>query len=81
MLEKMKRWSSARKSRYLAYLMIALYCIACQVLIWHGREPNNVLTGAWTTFWGGSVATGALVSRNRVKKMAEMPTIEEEDDE
>ena len=78
MLEKMKRWSSARKSRYLAYLMIVLYCIACQVLIWHGRELNNVLTGAWTTFWGGSVATGTLISKSRVKKMVEMTPIEEE---
>ena len=78
MLEKMKRWSSARKSRYLAYLMIVLYCIACQILIWHGREPNDVLTGAWTTFWGGSVATGTLVSRNRVKKIADMLSNEEE---
>ena len=77
MLEKMKRWSSARKSRYLAYLMIVLYCIACQILIWHGREPNNVLTGAWTTFWGGSVATGTLISKNRVKKMVEITPIEE----
>ena len=78
MLEKMKRWSSARKSRYLAYMMIVLYCIACQVLIWHGGEPNNVLTGAWTTFWGGSVATGALVSRNRAKNTANMLSNEEE---
>ena len=78
MLEKMKRWSSARKSRYLAYIMIVLYCIACQILIWHGREPNNVLTGAWATFWGGSVATGTLISKNRVKKMVEITPIEEE---
>lgn len=78
MLEKMKRWSSARKSRYLAYIMIILYCIACQMLIWHGGEPNDVLTGAWTTFWGGSVATGTLVSRNRVKKIADMLSNEEE---
>ena len=78
MLEKMKSWSSARKSRYLAYLMIVLYCIACQVLIWHGGEPNNVLTGAWTTFWGGSVATGTLVSRNRAKNTADMSSNEEE---
>lgn len=78
MLEKMKRWSSARKSRYLAYIMIILYCIACQMLIWHGGEPNDVLTGAWTTFWGGSVATGALVSRNRAKNTADMSSNEEE---
>ena len=78
MLEKMKRWSSARKSRYLAYIMIILYCIACQMLIWHGGEPNDVLTGAWTTFWGGSVATGTLVSRNRVKTIADMSSNEEE---
>ena len=78
MLEKMKRWSSARKSRYLAYIMIILYCIACQMLIWHGGEPNDVLTGAWTTFWGGSVATGTLVSRNRAKKIADMLSNEEE---
>ena len=78
MLEKMKRWSSTRKSRYLAYIMIILYCIACQMLIWHGGEPNDVLTGAWTTFWGGSVATGTLVSRNRVKKIADMLSNEEE---
>ena len=78
MLEKMKRWSSARKSRYLAYIMIMLYCIACQMLIWHGGEPNDVLTGAWTTFWGGSVATGTLVSRNRAKKIADMLSNEEE---
>ena len=78
MFKKMERWSSTKKSRYLAYLMIALYCAGCFVLIWNYKEPDAVLTGAWTTFWGGSVATGALISRNRVKKMADMPSNEEE---
>lgn len=78
MLKKMQNWSSTKKSRYLAYLMIALYCAGCFVLIWNDKEPDAVLTGAWTTFWGGSVATGTLISRNRVKKMADMPSNEEE---
>lgn len=78
MFRKMENWSSTKKSRYLAYLMIALYCAGCFVLIWNDKEPDAVLTGAWTTFWGGSVATGTLISRNRVKKMADMPSNEEE---
>lgn len=78
MFKKMENWSSAKKSRHLAYLMIGLYCAGCFVLIWNGKEPDAVLTGAWTTFWGGSVATGALVSRNRVKKIADMSSNEEE---
>ena len=78
MFKKMERWSSTKKSRYLAYLMIALYCAGCFVLIWNGKEPDAVLTGAWTTFWGGSVATGTLISRNRVKNTADMSSNEEE---
>ena len=78
MLKKMQNWSSTKKSRYFAYLMITLYCVGCFALKWNGIEPDAVLTGAWTTFWGGSVATGTLISKNRVKKMVEMTPIEEE---
>ena len=78
MFKKMENWSSTKKSRYLAYLMIDLYCAVCFARIWNGKEPDAVLTGAWTTVWGGSVATGTLISKSRVKKMVEMPPIEEE---